>query len=105
MGRAELLEVQVVYCAGPGLVDAVDLLLPAGSTLAQALSASGILQRHGVAAQAARVGVWGKVQELGTLLRDRDRLELYRPLVVDPKEARRQRYSKHKQAVASRKAR
>jgi putative ubiquitin-RnfH superfamily antitoxin RatB of RatAB toxin-antitoxin module len=42
------------------------------------------------------VGVWFKLREMATVLRDRDRVEIYRPLIVDPKEARRQRYKRHK---------
>jgi putative ubiquitin-RnfH superfamily antitoxin RatB of RatAB toxin-antitoxin module len=41
--------------------------------------------------------VWGRVQPADTPLRDRDRVEVYRPLLVDPKEARRQRYKKQRQ--------
>jgi putative ubiquitin-RnfH superfamily antitoxin RatB of RatAB toxin-antitoxin module len=42
------------------------------------------------------VGVWGKLRALDETLRDRDRVEIYRPLLVDPKEARRQRYQSHR---------
>ena len=45
-----------------------------------------------------RIGIWGRVRPLDTPLRERDRIEVYRPLTVDPKEARRQRY----QAAGSR---
>ena len=43
---------------------------------------------------ACACGVWGRVQPLDHVLRDGDRVELYRPLTVDPKEARRLRYKK-----------
>ena len=53
--------------------------------------------RHGFAASRSTLaGIWGRVQPLDTLLRDRDRVELYRPLLVDPKEARRLRYKRAK---------
>lgn len=89
---AGLLRIEVVFCAGPGQVDAVRLQLPPGSTLADALQASGLAQRHGLASDALEAGIWSRAKPLTTPLRDRDRVELYRPLQVDPKEARRLRY-------------
>jgi putative ubiquitin-RnfH superfamily antitoxin RatB of RatAB toxin-antitoxin module len=96
MAPAERLRVEVVYCPKPGLNDLVALQLPEGSTLADALHASGLMQRHSLPLEGLRVGVWCKAKELSTPLRDRDRVEIYRPLIVDPKEARRQRYRRHK---------
>jgi putative ubiquitin-RnfH superfamily antitoxin RatB of RatAB toxin-antitoxin module len=89
---AGLLDVEVVFCPAPGQVDTVRLQLPPGSTLADALQASGLPQRHGLAAEALEAGIWSRAKPLATPLRDRDRVELYRPLQVDPKEARRLRY-------------
>jgi len=48
------------------------------------------------------VGIWGRVRPLDTRLRERDRIEVYRPLTVDPKEARRQRYAKRGERIVSR---
>lgn len=90
--------VEVVYCPRPGEADQVRLTLPAGATLADALRASGIVERHGLAAEGLRAGIWCKARDPATPLRDRDRVEVYRPLTVDPKEARRQRYKRHKGA-------
>lgn len=59
------------------------LELPAGSLVADALRAAGI--------KAQVVGVFGKRVEARTPLSDGDRLEIYRPLELDPKERRRQR--------------
>lgn len=97
--------VVVAFCPAPGQVDQVSLRLPRGSTLQQALLASGLLQRQGLQLQQVQAGVWGRLQSLDTVLRERDRVELYRPLQVDPKEARRLRYGRHKAAVQARKAR
>ena len=96
MGHVEsaVLHVEVVYCAVPGAVDSVTLTLPDGARVSAALAASGLLQRHALSLNALRVGVWCRVQDLSTPLRDRDRVELYRPLTVDPKEARRLRYKR-----------
>jgi putative ubiquitin-RnfH superfamily antitoxin RatB of RatAB toxin-antitoxin module len=96
MDRAEPLAVEVVYCPRPGLTEQVPLRLPPGATLLDALQASGLLERHGLAMGGLRAGIWCKVQEHGTLLREGDRVEIYRALRVDPKEARRQRYEQHK---------
>lgn len=104
MGPAERLRVEVTYCPAPGQVDQTTLQLAAGATVADALLASGVLQRHGLALEGLRVGVWCKPKELTTPLRERDRVEIYRPLTVDPKEARRQRYQRHKDSLARRAA-
>jgi putative ubiquitin-RnfH superfamily antitoxin RatB of RatAB toxin-antitoxin module len=92
MAPADSLRVEVVYCASPGQADCISLALPVGSTALQALHASGLLARHGLADADFKVGVWSRVCQPGTVLRDRDRVEVYRALTVDPKEARRQRY-------------
>lgn len=115
-GRAELptaapaaaplegLTVELVYCPPGGPVDLCSLQVAPGTTLAQALAASGLLQRHALNVEGLRLGIWGKLKEASTVLRARDRIEIYRPLLVDPKEARRQRYGKHKLALEARKA-
>ena len=89
-----MIRVEVVYSPGPGQVDRVELSLSDGSLLAQALEQSGVLERHGLNLASLRAGVWGRVQDLQTPLRDRDRVEVYRALQCDPKEARRLRYKK-----------
>ena len=86
------LAVQVSYSPAPRQVDCVRLELPAGSTVADALRACGLLERHALPLDGSvAVGVWTK---LNTPLRANDRVEIYRSLQVDPKEARRQRYRK-----------
>lgn len=96
MDRAEL-HVEVVYCPRPGVTDLQALVLARGATVADAVQASGVVARHGLDAAALRLGLWGKPRSADTLLRDRDRVEIYRPLTVDPKEARRQRYQRHRE--------
>jgi hypothetical protein len=92
MGHADRsIEVTVVFCAGPGEADESVLRLPVGSTLREAVQASGLLQRHAGLDVAHGAGIWGKRRPPETPLRDRDRVELYRPLRIDPKEARRTR--------------
>lgn len=90
-----VLQVLVSYSPAPRVVDSVALSLPGGATVADALRASGLLGRHGLVADASlAVGVWGRLRSLDSPLRDADRVEVYRGLLVDPKEARRQRYRK-----------
>ncbi|HEX6019985.1 MAG TPA: RnfH family protein [Burkholderiaceae bacterium] len=91
MGSAEL-SVEVVYAAAPHDVRQVSLRLPARSTVADALRACGLLDGLSAAqADALKPGVWSRAVALDTPLRDGDRVELTRALLVDPKEARRQR--------------
>jgi len=83
------IRVEVVY-ATPGSLDAVELRLPAGATAAQAVKASGICERHpGI--DPGCIGVFGRRVTSQTRLADGDRVEIYRPLPIDPKEARRRR--------------
>ena len=98
MGSAETLRVEVAYCPspGPGVTDRVALTLPAGAVVADALLGSGLLARHGLALEGLVFGVWSRRCEATTPLRDRDRVEVYRPLRVDPKEARRLRYKRQR---------
>jgi uncharacterized protein len=89
---AALLTVSVAYSPRAGEVDEVSLQLEPGATVADALRLSGLAVRHpGLAIDAIPVGIWGAFCQRDDRLRDRDRVELYRPLRVDPKEARRQR--------------
>jgi len=94
----ERVHVEVSYCPGPGMAEVVALDLPVGAVLSDAVLASGLLQRHGLALDGLRLGIWCKPREPGTLLRERDRVEIYRPLTVDPKEARRLRYKRARAA-------
>ena len=100
MANADM-HVDVVFCPQPGITDLVALRLAPGATVADALAASGLLPRHQLPAQGLRVGVWSKLREATTVLRDKDRVEIYRPLLVDPKEARRQRYQRHREKLAA----
>lgn len=95
MAPAETLTVSVAYSPRAGVVDEVVLSLPRGATLIEAIRASGLLERHAeIDLAQAKLGIWGRVQAGDTALRERDRVEVYRPLIVDPKEARRLRYRK-----------
>jgi putative ubiquitin-RnfH superfamily antitoxin RatB of RatAB toxin-antitoxin module len=99
---AARISVVVAFSPAPGQVDHVDVSLPAGATMHDALRESGLLQRHPQIDLATfRLGVWGKLRGLEDSLREGDRVEVYRPLKVDPKEARRQRYRSHREKIKS----
>jgi hypothetical protein len=101
MAPARTITVTVAFSPRAGVVDEAAVSLAEGATLADALRASGLLERHPqIDLAVQRVGIWGKLQALDAPLRERDRIEVYRPLLVDPKEARRQRYRKHRQKTA-----
>jgi len=76
-----------VVCARPEGADCVSLTLPVGARVRDAVAAAG-LPHHG------RFGVFGKRVGPDHPLADGDRVEIYRPLAVDPKEARRRRAAK-----------
>lgn len=95
------IRVQVCYaCPNRSLLR--EVVLPPGATLQSAIERSGLL--HDVPEidlTACRVGVFGKLKPLDAVLREHDRVEIYRPLVADPKESRRKRARK-KDAAAGR---
>ena len=103
MDRADAappLAIVVAYSPRAGAVDVVDVSLPDGATLEQALRASGLLERHPeLVLESIKVGIWGRNSTLAEALRDADRVEVYRPLQVDPKEARRLRYRSHRERI------
>ena len=91
-----LLRVEVVY-ALPERQMTAELELDQGATVRESIIASGILELHReVDLNTLDVGIWGKRVGLDCVLRSGDRVEIYRPLVADPKAARRQRASKRK---------
>ncbi len=92
------LSIEVCY-ALPDVQTVIDVQLPAGSTVQQAIDTSGILTRHPeIDLTKLKVGVYGKLKPLDAALADHDRVEIYRPLVVDPKLARQRRVDKSRKA-------
>ncbi len=95
---AGLIHAQVCY-ALPDQVFIAEVSMPAGATLLQAVRESGLLQRYtDIDLAQQKIGIFGKVKTADTLLREGDRVEVYRPLQADPKETRRRR-AKHKAAA------
>jgi putative ubiquitin-RnfH superfamily antitoxin RatB of RatAB toxin-antitoxin module len=94
--KVETVNVQVVY-ALPDQQDIVSLELPSGVTLKQAIEASGLLQKYAdIDAGNVRSGIYARQMKPDTVLRDLDRVEIYRPLIADPKEVRRRRAAQGK---------
>ncbi len=90
MARADRLTVEVVL--GSAAPVAVTVEVPAGATLGDAVRASGLSARYpGPAGAALPLGIWGRACPAETVLQAGDRAEIYVPLGVDPKEARRRR--------------
>ena len=85
---AQALGVEVVFSAAAGQTQEWSLRLPPGALLEDALRAVGL------EASPCAAGIWGRRAERGQPLREGDRVELYRPLLVDPKVARRERFAR-----------
>ena len=85
----DVIAVEVVH-ALPGRAERIALRLPTGVTVAQALADPKVLARFPDAAMSP-AGIFGRRCDPDRPLRDGDRIELYRPLIADPKEARRER--------------
>jgi len=90
-GRAEPISVEVAY-ARPDVQVILAVQVPHGATLQQAIDLSGVLLRFPeIDLKQNKVGVFGRLARLDAPLRAGDRVEIYRTLIVDPKEVRKQR--------------
>ena len=86
-----MVELKVAY-ANPEEQVIVALEMPEGTTIGDAIQASGLLERFPeLALSELNVGIFGVICKLDQIIGEGDRIEIYRPLVHDPKEARRQR--------------
>ena len=93
MGADTLLQVTVVYSPGPRRVYEVDLQVADGATVRDVLLASGLPSRFPDLARAdVALGIWGEKTGPDQFVLAGDRVEVYRPLRVDPKVARRTRF-------------
>ncbi|TRZ64745.1 MAG: RnfH family protein [Rhodocyclaceae bacterium] len=90
-GDDDFVEVEVIY-AVPQRFSAIQLRLPPGSTLRQAIDASGIVRQFPeIDLAKCKLGICGKLARADTVLSAQDRIEIYRPLLADPKDIRKQR--------------
>ena len=93
---AEILNIEVCYALS-GKQEIVRLKLPTGATAQQALEASGLLTKYPeIDLKKNKFGIFAKLSKLDSVLRDQDRVEIYRPLIADPKEVRKQRAAEGK---------
>ena len=101
---SDKIHVQVAY-ALPERQDIVTMELAAGATAQQAVEASGLLQKYpDIDLAKNKLGVFSKLVKADQVLRDRDRVEIYRGLTFDPKESRRRR-AEHRRAKTARNGR
>ena len=92
----ESISIEVVYSLAHQQ-DLVALNVPEGSTVSAAIEASGLLKKYPeIDLSKNKVGVFAKLVKLDTVLRPRDRVEIYRPLIADPKAVRKQRAAEGK---------
>ena len=87
---SETIDVEVAY-AEPSRQFLRRITLAAGATIADAIAASGLEAELGIDTSPLAAGIWSKPKPRDTRLADGDRVEIYRPLTADPKEARRRR--------------
>ena len=99
MGNNKKIKIEVVYALPDGQYQ-VTLKLPAGITADAVLADSGLLKIFPeIDLQRLRIGVLGRIVESDYVLEDGQRLEIYRPLTRDPKQARRERAAQEKLKV------
>ena len=87
------IRVEIAFSPAAGQVVCSQLVLAVGLTVLDAIKQSGLpidVQNH--LGNPPRIGVWGQLRALDHVLRDGDRVELYRALLIDPKDARRLRH-------------
>jgi putative ubiquitin-RnfH superfamily antitoxin RatB of RatAB toxin-antitoxin module len=91
-----MITVEVAY-ARPDLQVVIPVEVPEGSSVADALRLSQVSERFPeLDLTQVDVGIFGRISRKETILRHRDRVEIYRPLLADPKEVRRRRAAEGK---------
>lgn len=89
MAVRDTIEVEVVYALAERQA-LVAVEIAAGATVGDAVEQSGIAKQFPEQdLSACRLGIWGRLVDIDQVLNDGDRVELYRPLNIDPREARR----------------
>jgi len=96
MVEAKKINIEVAY-ALPEQQVIIPLQVNVGTTVMQAIELSGVLEQFAdIDITSSKVGIFGKAEKPDTELREKDRVEIYRPLIADPKESRRKRAEKKK---------
>ena len=97
MAESNKIQVEVAYAKLDEQV-IIPLDVDAGTTLEEAIQQSGILELYPeIDLTKNKTGIFGKIAKADTELREKDRVEIYRPLIADPKESRRKRAEKKEQ--------
>ncbi len=87
------MNISLLYSGAPREVLKMALVLPDGATVAQALLESTVVDANELEPLGLTLSVWGKTVKQSRVLHEGDRLEVCRPLRVDPKVARRERFA------------
>ena len=98
MSVVETINVEVAY-ARPDKQLILEVNVDAGTSVGGAIVQSGIMQEFPeleTTLEHSAVGIFGKLTKMETVLADGDRVEIYRPLIADPKEVRRKRAAEGK---------
>lgn len=91
------MKIEVVY-ALPDSATCLRVEVAEGAQVEEAIIASGILEKcPQIDKDSMTVGVWNRTCKLTQILKKGDRIEIYRPLIADPKDARRKRAEKAKE--------
>lgn len=90
--------ISIVVCyAKSNHQDLISVKLPPSSSVLTAIQQSGVLEKYKeINLERNKVGIFGQLVKLDQILQNNDRIEIYRPLQVDPMEARRHRATKQK---------
>jgi putative ubiquitin-RnfH superfamily antitoxin RatB of RatAB toxin-antitoxin module len=97
MADEKTIPVEVAY-ATPQTQVIINLSVKPGTTLLDAIKLSGVLEQFPeIDLEKNKFGIFSKANDADTVLREKDRVEIYRPLIADPKESRRKRADKKKQ--------
>ena len=91
MDNGKKITIEVAYALSNNQV-ILPVKVDAEMTIEEIIHHSGILETYSdIDLSKSKVGVFGKLAKLSSTLREGDRIEIYRPLIADPKEVRRQR--------------
>ena len=94
MDKTDMILIEVAY-ATPARQSLLPVEVPVGCTIETAIYRSGILELHpDIDLNTQKVGIFSKTKTLATIVKAGERIEIYRPLTIDPKEARRKRAGK-----------
>lgn len=95
-----VISIEIVY-GTPTQQKLSSFTVPIGSTIQEAIESSGFLSEFPeIDLNVNNVGIWNRSKKLSEVLKDGDRIEIYRPLIADPKEVRKRRAAKAAEAKA-----